>query len=110
MARASALARRGDAGVVRLLAALGTMLFAVASPAMAQRGLQSHSATVQLIVTVPDTEERPLRLPGLRLGEHFQGEPRDTVLTDPRLGRVAIRVKQAHGTREGPRTVQMVWQ
>jgi hypothetical protein len=110
MARASALAQRGDGAGVRILAALGTLLCAVNAPATAQRGLQSQSATVQLSVTVPAAEERSLRLPGLRLGEHFQREPHDTVLIDPRLGRVAIRVDQARGGRAGPRSVQVVWQ
>jgi hypothetical protein len=95
---------------VRFLAALGTLLCAVASPATAQRGLQSQSASVQLVVVVPAAEERSLRLPGLSLGEPFQREPHDTVLIDPRLGRVAIRVDQARGGRAGPRSVQVVWQ
>jgi len=110
MARASALARRRDAAGVRFLAALGATLCAVAPPATAQRGFQSQSATVQLIVTVPTTEERSLRLPGLGLGEHFQREPHDTVLIDPRLGRVAIRVDPARGLSGAPRAVQVVWQ
>lgn len=95
---------------VRIVAALGTLLCAVASPATAQRGLQSQSASVQLVVVVPAAEERSLRLSGLRLGAHFAREPHDTVLIDPRLGRVAIRVGQGRGGREGPRAVQVVWQ
>jgi hypothetical protein len=110
MVRASAPGRRGDAAGARFLAALGATLCAVAAPATAQRGLQSQSASVQLIVTVPATEERALRLPALGLGEQFQHAPRDTVLVDPRLGRVVIRMKQARGAREGLRTLQMVWQ
>lgn len=110
MPRESALGRRRDAAGVRILAALGTMLCVVASPATAQRGLQSGSASVQLSVTVPAAEERSLQLPGLGLGERFQREPHDTVLIAPRLGRVAIRVDRARDSRGGPRTVQVVWQ
>jgi hypothetical protein len=95
---------------VRILAALGTLLCAVASPATAQSGLQSQTAQVQLVVVVPAAEERSLRLPGLRLGEHFAREPHDTVLIDPRLGRVAIRVDQGRGGRAGPRAVRVAWQ
>lgn len=109
MVRASAHGRRRDGAGVRFLAALGATIAAVASPATAQRGLQSQSAMVQLIVIVPATEERVLRLPGLRLGDYFQRAPRDTVLIDPRLGRVAIRVDSARGGG-ALRAVQVVWQ
>ena len=110
MTRESARGRRRDGAGVRVLVALGTTLCVVASPAVAQRGIQSVSATVQLIVTVPATAERWLQLPGLRLGERFQREPHDTVLIAPRLGRVAIRVDPARDGRGGPRAVQVVWQ
>ena len=110
MARAAALGRRRDGAGVRLLVALGATFCAAPSPAAAQRGLLSQTASVQLVVTVPATEERSLRLPGLRLGERFQREPHDTVLIDPRLGRVAIRVNQARGGRGESRAVQVVWQ
>lgn len=110
MARASAFARRGDGAGVRILAALGATLCVVASPATAQRGLLSQTASVQLVVTVPATEERSLRLPGLQLGEHFRREPHDTVLIDPRLGRVAVRVDPARGGRGAPQAMRVVWQ
>jgi hypothetical protein len=95
---------------MRILAALGMLLCVVASPATAQRGLQSQAAWVQLVVVVQAAEERSLRLPGLGLGEHFTREPHDTVLIDPRLGRVAIRVDRGLGGRAGPRAVRVVWQ
>jgi hypothetical protein len=72
--------------------------------------VQSGVATVQLIVTVTAPEVPALRLPGLRLGEQFQRAPRDTVLLDPRLGRVAIRVGPERGARGTPRAVQVSWQ
>ena len=62
MLRAAALGRRRDGAAVRFLAALGATLCALASPATAQRGLLSQSASVQLIVTVPAAEEHWLRL------------------------------------------------